>query len=163
MNGEIVAAIVAGVFSVCAILAGRIIEKERAYAASLRERKIQAYEGLLEFVFGAMFSPSYEPSEGQSLPDFTKELITWGSDDVLTRYTVWRHRLSEDGAQGALDSLSKLIRAIRDDLGHKGVAEGVLPTLISVELHYTSRSMEGKLDDAEPNTANAADARTSRG
>jgi hypothetical protein len=116
------------------------VENEKARLTSLRAKKTPIYESLIEFVFSTLFSESREPINSQSFLDFTKLLITWGSNDVLSKYILFRHHYAHFNPGKVLNSMSGLLTAIRKDLGHKDFKDEYMDILIDLIIREEVKS-----------------------
>lgn len=125
-------------------------EKERRESAEsqLSEHKYGAYIALLEIFFDMMKITKSgkdinEKSMLNRMIDANKELILYGSDDVIKIYQKWM----SDARKGAvkLDPFGELIIAIRRDMGHlktKINADDVLRHFI---IDYDEAKANGKI------------------
>lgn len=125
-------------------------EKERRQAAErqLSEHKYGAYITLLEIFFDIMKSISAGRRIDQQelidrMFDANKELILFGSDDVVKAYQTWI-RTSREATKN-LAQFGHIIISIRKDMGNrrtKITSEGVLRQLI---LNYDDAKAKGLL------------------
>jgi len=100
--------------------------RQREIEHALYEKKQPVYEKLLKFLFDMMHSTRKGTaiSEEEMLEfiiGFSKELILWGSDDVVRAYIDFKKAAAsgEDDPKALLLSFENLLRAIRSDFGHK--------------------------------------------
>jgi hypothetical protein len=135
IDSKIAAAIVAAsttiLVSVFSVLISKFLEQRAKINQELREKKIPAYESLIEFVFRLVQAIK----KGEELPEeevekfmlsFTQQVIVWGSDKVLQAfYNFKNHGDSGDGREAVL-RMEDLLLAIRKDLGHanNGLSQG---------------------------------------
>jgi hypothetical protein len=147
MDVEILVAIVAGVFSLSAVLISRYWDNQKTREANFRDKKIPVYESFLEFIFEVALSSSKEPLEDKTFPYFTQKLITWGSDEVLLNYIIWRNGIGTFTADEFVSSLSRLLTAIRRDLGNKGLSNEMMEIFVNLAIRgeaHTKPSMESQ-------------------
>ncbi|MEG3158225.1 hypothetical protein ACKVMH_10105 [Lysobacter zhanggongensis] len=128
----IIAASATAFVSVVSIVLGKIYESRIAIQKELRERRVPAYEGLLNFLFRVFMGAKIgkAPTEKELvkfLVEYNHQMMVWGSDAVLSEWSTWRKLLQEssntEGADfvPAMYQYEKLILAVRKDLGHKNV------------------------------------------
>lgn len=114
--------------SVLTLVYSRRQEQRRELEQKQRERKTVIYEELLTFWFRVLTDESEdgaaEDENGSSIPDeeiqeyvtgFTHKLVTWGSEDVLKEYALFKESMKNGGAM--LD-FEKVLFAVRADLGY---------------------------------------------
>jgi hypothetical protein len=138
MNTEILVAIVAGVFSVIAVLVSRSWENEKTRKEHLKGKKIPVYESLIEFVINGC---CVESIKAETFIDFDKRIISWGSDEVFEEYLRFRKHYADINPKGILDSASGLLTAIRKDLDHKDTKYESMKALVNITLIEEIRNM----------------------
>ncbi|ODA07346.1 MULTISPECIES: hypothetical protein [Paenibacillus] len=134
---QVLAAIIAGMFTVFVTVISLIIAKRRENKQSIDEqhriKKIPIYEEFLQFWFkvllhGKIGKPVTEEEMLNFFTEFTQKLILWGSDEVILEYGEFRTffmKLSQAEGQNSkeatksIQKFEKLITAIRKDVGHK--------------------------------------------
>jgi hypothetical protein len=116
--------------SVISLIFSKKQEKNVEIESQLREKKIPIYEGIINFLFRITFAEKVgkkQPSEKEMIQfftDTTRDLVVWGSHDMIKEFTKFREGLiksSEENTE-SLDILicvENLLIAIRNDLGHK--------------------------------------------
>lgn len=101
----------------------RKLDKERAQLA----RRTEAYEGIITALIGMTTAKGDQEKiekHVSAMYKFGAEVIVWGSDNVLHAWNQYRHRLMHNEEQPFSDTdflklNANLIRAIRQDLGHR--------------------------------------------
>lgn len=133
LQNEVAAAIIAVtgtiLVSVISIIVGKYFERKSLIEQELREKKIPMYVGFVEFWFKLLMS---EKTTGKKMPEkemltyfskFTKEIMVWGSDEVVSLWSNYRRLLViPDGGDATFNNIfefEKLLLAIRKDTGHK--------------------------------------------
>jgi hypothetical protein len=94
--------------------------KEEAYK-QVSERKREAYIALLKIFFDTIKAIKIgknlsEQEMSDRMIDASKELILYGSDDVVRIYQSWMTEARK--GQSSLDRFGELVLAIRRDMGH---------------------------------------------
>ena len=121
------------IVTVFSVLISKHLENRTAIEAALREKKEPIYQKLIDFVFNITFATKLGkemPSEKeilQFLADMTRDLVVWGSPEVITEFSRFKNsKLTQvgdgDSSGGAFDllfSMEEVFKAIRKDLGHK--------------------------------------------
>lgn len=152
MNTEILVAVVAGVFSVIAVLVSRSWENKKTRKEHLKAKKIPIYESVIEFVFRTIAGTG-QPEDDESFIDITKQLMTWGSYDILNEFMRFHRRVAKLDPQGILDSASGLLTAIRKDLDHKDIKYEYMKMLVNLALIEEIRNLpEIESDNARDDT-----------
>lgn len=117
--------------SVITIMLSKRQEHKVEIESQLRQKKIPIYEKLIEFIFLITFAEKLgkkQPSEKEMIQffaDTTKDLVVWGSKDMVKAFGDFRENLvsSTEGGEPkkVLATVEDLMFAIRKDLGHKHV------------------------------------------
>lgn len=117
--------------SVITIMLSKRQEHKVEIEAQLRQKKIPIYEKLIEFIFLITFAEKLgknQPSEKEMIQffaDTTKDLVVWGSKEMVKAFGDFRENLmsSVEGGEPkkVLATVEDLLFAIRKDLGHKHV------------------------------------------
>jgi hypothetical protein len=102
-------------------------EQRRAIDAELRKQKLPVYEEFIQFIFRVTFEgkPGVKPFEQDEMIKFfvrfTPQLVIWGSDELIREYGNFREVSRAEGNNLVLlvESVERLLLAIRKDLGHK--------------------------------------------
>lgn len=134
LNTEVAAAIIAGVVtilvSVLTIVLAKIYESNSIIEQQHREKKIPMYEEFTEFYLKMLNSgkDNYEEISEEDMikyfSTFTKKVMVWGSDDVISKWTSYRIGAGKiaENAEFSIESMfqfENLLLAIRKDMGHK--------------------------------------------
>lgn len=136
-SDTIKAASIAAVVSVSTFLVGRYFEKRRELTSSINKEKIRVYEKFFDIFFELFSKPNEDQSGNEELSfdiapllvEFHKELMFWGSDDVIEKYYIFKRSLvtekdtsTADGQTEYLaETLTKtadLFAAMRKDIGY---------------------------------------------
>lgn len=132
--------------SVVAVVVAKWWERRAQIEQQHRQQKIPVYDKYMGFWFGMLMSgkpgaaalPEEQMAEFNR--EFTKQLITWGSDEVLREYVAFRRKVMAWGkgvspTEGVL-AFESLLLAIRSDLGHanKGLVQGDLLSLFITDI-----------------------------
>lgn len=138
--------------SVLAVVLSKWWERRVEIGQEHRKQKIPVYEYFMGFWFDLLISGKVGADEvaDKEMADFnrefTKQLITWGADEVLREYVAFRRKAlalekGVSATEGVL-AFEKLLRAIRADLGHgnKGLAPGDLLSLFITDIDEKTRS-----------------------
>ena len=133
----IVAASAAGFVSVLTIVYSQRRVKEREIAEVHRPHKVKVYGSFMEMTFKALrtvqSSPnrSISPKMVDAMRDFKRDLLIWGSPNVITAYLGWEAQATEKAEKGIV-AWDHLLREFRKDLGNSnwGLAEGDLIKVI---------------------------------
>jgi PIN domain nuclease of toxin-antitoxin system len=134
LQKEVAAAIIAAsstiLVSVLSLTIGKYYEKKRTIELEIRNKKIPMYEEFVDFLFKLLMNRKLtgkdlnEKEMLQFFVSFTQKLLVWGSDEVVTHWSVYR-KLLVKVQEGTVDTkssmiqLEKLLYAIRKDTGHK--------------------------------------------
>ena len=116
--------------------------RQREIEQALYEKKQPVYEKLLTFLFDLMNkSRKNEALDEEQMIEFiinfSKDLMLWGSDNVIKEYINWRRVAAADPKPAEMFlSLENVIRAIRLNFGHtnKGIEKGDLLSLILTDI-----------------------------
>ncbi|MCG3088366.1 hypothetical protein [Sporosarcina cyprini] len=132
LNDGIVAAIVTAtatfLVTLLSIILGKSYERKLLIEKEMRDKKIPVYNEFIEFIFKILNSSKTnnqlsEKEMTDFVINFTKEILIWGSDDVIFQWSKYRKSALENAMNGSnIDSmfeLEKLLIAIRKDTGHK--------------------------------------------
>lgn len=91
-----------------------------------KDKKVETYKKLIEFFFKFFFATKLgnEPVTEREMFEFfyniTPDLLFWASDDVLTLYIKFREvGNNQDSVDNPIILFSKMLIAIRKDLGHQ--------------------------------------------
>lgn len=125
----------------------RSVDRRREIEQEQRRQKIPIYEEFMAFWFKAVVMPEpgqqtvAESDVRAFMRDFTKRIITWGSDDVLKEYSEMMQSIYSSGqvnvgenkgrGRDLMLAWERVLFAIRRDLGHKntGLGSGTLLSL----------------------------------
>jgi hypothetical protein len=133
LNSSIAVAVIAAaatVFvSVLSIVLGKAYEARSVAERQNREKKIPVYEDLIKFMFRVLMGTKTGtmPTEEEMLEfmsSFNQRIMVWGADEVLAAWVTFRKFSLDEGLMKAepmrlMFLYEDLIRAIRQDLGHK--------------------------------------------
>lgn len=132
LNDGIIAAIVTAtttfLVTLISIILGKNYERKLLIEKEMRDKKIPVYNEFIEFIFKILNSSkkNEQLSENEMtdfIVNFTKEILIWGSDEVIFQWSKYRKLAMESVTNGSnIDSmfeLEKLLIAIRKDTGHK--------------------------------------------
>ena len=139
------AAVLTVLGSVAPLIYSTYKNRQREIEQALYEKKEPVYESLMNFMFDVLKkSKTDESFDEQEMIDFlmkfSKELMLWGSDDVVRAYVRWRRVTSSNPTPTVmLLALEDLFRAIRLDFGHtnKGIEKGDLLSFIITDIDET--------------------------
>lgn len=139
-----IAAVSAIVVSVISVLIAKHLEQRALIAKEQREKKIPAYEELIEFLFHVIYNeklgrgPMPEQEMVERMIKFNQKALIWGSDEVIQAFGTFR-RVSAEGAPALTIAVlvERMLLAIRKDLGHKnrGLGPGSLLGTFINDLH----------------------------
>ena len=127
LQPEVSSAISAGVLGLIALLWRNYLENRQRIEQQIRERKSAIYEEFLLFWFRTLQSLKSSGAESPTdeqvkfFVDFTPKLITWGSDEVIKKYTEFRRKFTTGEAvlgPNILFDFENLMLEIRKDTGH---------------------------------------------
>lgn len=114
--------------SVFSVLASKRIEQKKEIENQLREKKIPIYEEIIGFIFRITFAEKLgqeKPSDDEMMQFFTnttKELVIWGSKDMVDAFGNFRSGLAANAerkdAVKTMSEIEDLLFAVRKDLGH---------------------------------------------
>ncbi len=91
-----------------------------------RAKKIPEYEKFVAFLFGMFFAErlGQKPMTSQQMMkgfiDWTKPLLLWGSDEVVTSWGRLRVDMGDSPGVESLFRLEELLFQLRRDVGHPG-------------------------------------------
>jgi len=132
LTPPVLAAIIASsatvLISVASLIVQRVWERRRQIEQEHRIRKIPVYEKFFEFWFSTIGTDTKsldEPESLEFLRDFTRELMVWGSDEVLSEFIAFRNAamMVDEGSSEtsvlSLFALERLMLVMRKDIGHK--------------------------------------------
>ncbi|MDD5593320.1 MAG: hypothetical protein PHG97_01085 [Candidatus Margulisbacteria bacterium] len=127
----IIAAVTTILVSLFSVLLAQHYERKNKIERELRDKKIPIYEGLIDFWF--KFSNAVKLADGK-LPlkeistdynDIISKLIIWGSDDVVSKWSNFRRKLTEMGDNAVpaaiLFEFEDFLTTVRKDIGHKNL------------------------------------------
>lgn len=133
LQPEVAAAITAAVatvlVSVATVTASRVFERRQQVEREIRAQKIPIYEEFIGFWFRSLQGEKAglkAPTNQETMEfmlNFTQNIMMWGSDDVLRKWSHWRRRYgvesgpTTDSSQ-VLFEFEQLLLAIRRDTGH---------------------------------------------
>lgn len=128
LSAGIIAASTTVFVSVATVMISKRQEQNVEIAAQLRQKKIPIYERMIEFIFRITFASKLgkkEPTEKeiiQFFADTTKDLVIWGSHDIVKAFGDFREAMMSIPNGGdtshVLASVEDFLFAIRKDLGH---------------------------------------------
>ncbi len=132
LNDGVLAAIVTAIttflVTFISIILAKYYERKLLIEKEMRDKKIPAYNEFIEFIFKILDQENKkkkitEQEMTQFFSTFTRQILVWGSDEVIAQWSSYRRSaLSEvsDGANNnSMFELEKLLIAIRKDTGHK--------------------------------------------
>lgn len=137
-NDSIKATSITAIVTIFIFFVGRYFEQSRERKARINQEKIAVYKKFFDFYFDIF---SYEKIHGVPKPeseimkemlDFQKDVVFWGSDQVLRAYLDFKDKSANitgpDGNEGTRDStkylaemmraVAKLLVAMRKDIGY---------------------------------------------
>lgn len=132
LSATIITASVTFIIAVITVVLGKYYERRLTIEKELREKKIPIYSEFIEFYID-LFSQKREISTDEMekyFVKFTKQLIIWGSDDVINKWSKFRVKLVNNQENfSAFSDYEKikewmlefeaLLLAIRKDTGTK--------------------------------------------
>ncbi|MGS3176057.1 hypothetical protein [Aeromonas sanarellii] len=114
--------------SVATVMISKRQEQKLEIATQLRQKRVPVYEKIIEFIFLLTFAtklgkkPPAEKEVMQFFVDTTRELVIWGSNDMVKAFGDFRFAMMSiaDQADTALTlaAVEDLLFAVRKDLGH---------------------------------------------
>lgn len=131
LQKEVAAAIIAAmatiIVSILSITTGKYYERKIIIEKELREEKIPMYEEFIKFLFDLLLSNKVEGKQMTQdemiafFNKFTQKLIIWGSDEVVSQWSNYRRKITQNTTDTKTNmlELEKLLLAIREDTGHK--------------------------------------------
>ena len=131
LQKEVAAAIIAAmatiIVSILSITIGKYYERKMVIEKELREQKIPMYEDFIKFLFDLLLSDKVEGkqmTQGEMIVffnEFTQRLIVWGSDEVVSQWSNYRRKISQNptDTKTSMFELERLLLVIRKDAGHK--------------------------------------------
>jgi hypothetical protein len=125
-------------------------ERRESVEDQVSEHKYKAYIELLEIFFGLLKSVKADKKIRQAklterMIDASKDLMVYGSDEVVSIYQQWIQDARE-GKPGGLSIFGELVVAIRRDMGHgktKITSDQILRQLIT---DYDEAKVQGLID-----------------
>lgn len=137
ISAAIIAAITTIIVSLLTVLGAKYYERKSILERELRDKKIPIYESFIEFWFKLT---NAEKITGKSLTEneiikfmnsFTSNLIIWGSDEVVSKWSNFRLKLIKMGENIPPDFMFEFegfLSIIRKDIGHKNqnIQKGIL-------------------------------------
>jgi len=139
-----------------------MLDRQREREQALRERKAPVYIELMKFYFRVVARSKSDGNDtgpkDDEIEDFLKnqmpEIIIWASDDVVRNFSRFRQGPSEfeedDENIYAMRSFEELIRAIRQDVGHKSTGISRLD-LLSVFINDIHKELKNRGYDSNLN------------
>jgi hypothetical protein len=112
--------------SAIAFVANNAIQSARERKAQLFEKKREAYDKFFQF-FHSIFSrqktgnPVSQKEIIESLQDFTKSIMTWGSADTINSFNEYQRtnqNIDPNDLPLLFGTTEKFLRALRKGLGH---------------------------------------------
>ncbi len=114
--------------SVATVMLSKRQEQKVEIAAQLRQKKVPVYEKIIEFIFLITFAAKLgkkAPTESETIQffaDTTRDLVIWGSHDMVKAFGDFREAMmsipSDGDSRHILASVEDLLFAVRKDLGH---------------------------------------------
>jgi len=86
--------------SVLSLIFSKKQEQKVEIESQLREKKIPTYEGIINFIFRITFAEKVgkkQPTEKEMIhifTDTTRDLVVWGSHDMIRAFTKFREELA---------------------------------------------------------------------
>ncbi|MDB6175013.1 MAG: hypothetical protein JWL59_4324 [Chthoniobacteraceae bacterium] len=121
----LVTAMAAVIIAVITLVIGKLLEQQAKIRQELRDKKIPIYERQLSTIFRILFAEKLgQPTPLQeeilsAFSDFTRELIIWGSSDVIIAWQHFRTQAVDPAdPMNSLLAMEVVLRAIRKDLGN---------------------------------------------
>jgi hypothetical protein len=129
LGAGMIAASATVLVSVVSVLFSKKQEHKVDIENQLREKKIPIYENIIEFIFLITFAEKLgkaQPTEQEMIAffaDTTRDLVIWGSKDIVQAFGNFKDKLGSTAANGdtagMLATVEDFLFAIRKDLGHK--------------------------------------------
>ncbi|WP_412495000.1 hypothetical protein [Shewanella algae] len=129
LGAGMIAASATVLVSVVSVLFSKKQEHKVDIENQLREKKIPIYENIIEFIFLITFAEKLgkaQPTEQEMIAffaDTTRDLVIWGSKDIVQAFGNFKDMLGSCAANGdtagMLATVEDFLFAIRKDLGHK--------------------------------------------
>jgi hypothetical protein len=120
----VIAASATVLVSVFGTLATKHLERRQEIERQQRERKLEVYQQFMDYQFAAMQGVRSEMDAAERTEldrafhvSFAKNLISWGSEDIIKEYGAWV-KWDDPEASGDILGLEKILLAIREDLGY---------------------------------------------
>lgn len=128
VDKTVLSALIVAFFSLITFLLSKFFELRQHQIITLRENKAKVYSKLSELFFALLKSIKLSSAgneqdlkEINSLVDqiysCNKDLIVWGSDDVVTKFVSYRENYRNPDL--IFSTMGNLFLSIRKDLGHK--------------------------------------------
>lgn len=139
-DSVVLAAVITGsatvLVSTAGIVLGRRNERKNEFEQRRQEKRIPVYEQFVDFWFRRVLYASKtggEPMNEQELNEFfaafTRDLMIWGSDNVIMKWSELRNQWSRlssdrsrDGSIKAMLEFEQLLLAMRRDIGYPETA-----------------------------------------
>jgi hypothetical protein len=146
LSTAIMAASTTIIVSVISILIAKNQETKAYIQKELREKKVPVYEHLISIMFKITYAsklgeaPMPESEVLRQMVDMTRNLVIWGSDEVVKAYVKFRTFANSNGDSTQMVFIvEELMAAIRKDLGHKnqGFNRGTILGLFVNDLDKT--------------------------
>lgn len=129
LGAGMIAASATVLVSVVSVLFSKKQEHKVDIENQLREKKIPIYENIIEFIFSITFAEKLgkkPPTEQEMIAffaDTTRDLVIWGSKDIVQAFGSFKDKLGSSAASKdtakMLATVEDFLFAIRKDLGHK--------------------------------------------
>jgi hypothetical protein len=120
----VIAASATVLVSVFGTLATKHLERRQDIERQQRERKLEVYQQFMDYQFAVMQGVRSEMNAAKQREydrafrvSFPKNLISWGSEDIIKKYGAWV-KWDDPEASGDILGLEKILLAIREDLGY---------------------------------------------
>jgi len=112
------------------VVGARYLDRRQQIQQSIREKKLPIYEKFVRELLDGLRTSASLPSDQvnpdvlAAFNDFSRDLVIWGSDEVVTTWSSylrgWRDVTTEEQKQLMTVRLFDLLTAIRKECGHKG-------------------------------------------
>ncbi|REB11597.1 hypothetical protein DVB69_00175 [Sporosarcina sp. BI001-red] len=132
LNDGVLAAIVTAIttflVTFISIISAKYYERKLLIEKEMRDKKIPAYNEFIEFIFKILDQENKkkkitEQEMTQFFSTFTRQILVWGSDEVIAQWSSYRRsalsEVSDGASNNSMFELEKLLIAIRKDTGHK--------------------------------------------
>lgn len=135
----IIAAVTTVIVSVISLVIGKYLERKLSIEQDIRKRKIPMYQEFIKFWFDLLMANKGDISEDEMtafFSKFTQNLLIWGSDDVVRKWSEYRKNITYNDnltnpSPNVMFDFEELLILIRKDMGHKNkqISKGVLLSL----------------------------------